>query len=430
MDGHLKLSICIPTYNRPRLVEQRILHIQNDLKLPFSYEIVISDNSPGDETAEVVRSFQANGERITYVKQDSTVPAYHNQCSVLRRAAGEYALFLCDDDFIIRSSLLSAIGVMDEQPGILAAFTPHEVYDGLLDQVLFTDFKAEQDQIFSKDQFLPMFSFFVSSGLRPELGLYRTSALGSMMTPRVYNAPSYANLAFLVQAGAVLIPAKPFYRFVIRSPLNPNQSHEGINWARKLWNQEIGGIEELFFLISQTTGTRLDDVSKATLARLLDMAEMVRLTSAMGLCKQQNDYLQAYELFVRIKGLMMRHAIPMASEPRMQEVAGFLLGRLETDVILQSLQAMTDVKDIVLYKLDKSNALMPLLLERGADKKYNIHAIDSEEQVTNFNSVITLFVGNKDSDVEELRNMGVRPGMVVSIEALLRRYSMSAALND
>lgn len=428
MNSRPKLSICIPTYNRHQFIEHCLQHISNDLKLPFSFEIVISDNSTSDETHNVVKRFQECGLPIFYVKQEYTTPAYHNQCAALRHARGEYAVYMSDDDYIIAEGLISAISFMDNRIDVVAAFAAYEIYDGITNSVLSRDFNPTNDMIFSKDSFISAFNFFATSGFRPEVGIYRSNVLGSMITPRTFNAPSFVNLAHLIQLGTVYIPQQPFYRFVIRSALNPQQSHEGIHWARKLWNQEVGGIEELFFVMSQTTGIQLDANGKAALGHLLDNCELVRLISAMSLSANAGDYLEAYELFVRINTIMVRRSIPMDTYPQIRETAKLFTGRVEIDAIAFALSTMTAIKNILVCGISNKEAIASLLETKGMSKKYNVKFIDDIQGSNEYKSSENFIITSTDSNVQFLADIGFRPGMIASIESLTRRYNIPPAL--
>lgn len=427
MNNRPKLSICIPTYNRHQFIEHSLQHISTNLDLPFSFEIVISDNSTSDETYNVVKRFQACGLPIFYVKQEYTTPAYHNHCAALRYARGEYAIYMSDDDYIVPEGLISTISFMDNRTDVSAAFAAYEIYDEITDSVVSRDFNPDDDMVFSKDNFLSAFNFFAISGFRPEVGIYRSNILGSMINPRTFNAPSFVNLAHLIQLGSVYIPKQPFYRFVIRSALNPQQSHEGIHWARKLWNQEVGGIEELFFVMCQTTGIQLDANGKETLGSLLDNCELVRLISAMSLCANADDYLEAYELFVRIKTIMIRRSISMDAYPQVRETAKLFAGRVEIDAIAFALSTMTNVKNIIVCGISNKEAIGNLLKTKGMAEKYNLKFVDDIQESDEYKSSENFIITSTDSNVQFLADIGFRPGMIASIESLTRRYSIPPA---
>ncbi|MGO7419868.1 glycosyltransferase family 2 protein, partial [Rhizobium ruizarguesonis] len=62
----IKLSICIPTYNREAYLRNALTYCENDYKFAFPFEIVICDNASTDGTQQVVEEFIARGQPIRY----------------------------------------------------------------------------------------------------------------------------------------------------------------------------------------------------------------------------------------------------------------------------------------------------------------------------------------------------------------------------
>ena len=59
--SQVKLSICIPTYNRAPFLEKALNYFVELYQFSFKYEIVISDNASTDSTREIVDRFIAKG---------------------------------------------------------------------------------------------------------------------------------------------------------------------------------------------------------------------------------------------------------------------------------------------------------------------------------------------------------------------------------
>jgi glycosyltransferase involved in cell wall biosynthesis len=76
MDNHIILSICIPTYNRAKYLEETIQSIVNQKRFQETneIEIVISDNCSEDNTNEVSEIFIAiHGEKIRYFRNSENI---------------------------------------------------------------------------------------------------------------------------------------------------------------------------------------------------------------------------------------------------------------------------------------------------------------------------------------------------------------------
>ena len=99
----LKLSICIPTFNRAKYLNN-LLNSIYITKSPFlaNTEICISDNNSSDKTENVVKSFD-DKLNINYKKQKTNVSLL-NILKVVDLAKGEFVWILGDDDLILKNS--------------------------------------------------------------------------------------------------------------------------------------------------------------------------------------------------------------------------------------------------------------------------------------------------------------------------------------
>ena len=96
-----KLSICIPTYNRSnylkRAIESCLLTNHQTIK------IYIQDNASPDDTVQVVKEF--NDSRISYVRNTENIGGALNTERLIARCAGEYILFITDDDYLLPGAI-------------------------------------------------------------------------------------------------------------------------------------------------------------------------------------------------------------------------------------------------------------------------------------------------------------------------------------
>jgi len=99
-----KVSVIIPTYNRPHLIGRAIKSVLNQTYQDF--EIIIIDGSPNNETEKVIQPYLTDS-RIHYfhepdvhtntVKDRANIAKARNKA--VRMAKGEYIAPLDDDDF-------------------------------------------------------------------------------------------------------------------------------------------------------------------------------------------------------------------------------------------------------------------------------------------------------------------------------------------
>lgn len=101
----MKISICIPTYNRATHLNN-CLHsiISNRSRSTVDFEVCVSDNGSTDGTAEVVRAAQASV-AIKYHENPTNLGIPRNFLNVVEMAGGEFVWLLGDDDLLLPCAL-------------------------------------------------------------------------------------------------------------------------------------------------------------------------------------------------------------------------------------------------------------------------------------------------------------------------------------
>lgn len=94
----IKLSICIPTYNRGNFIGETIQSIID--QATEEIEIVISDNASQDNTEAIVQSFKEKFPNITYFRWSENMGADKNYLKAVELAKGEYCWLMGSDDTI------------------------------------------------------------------------------------------------------------------------------------------------------------------------------------------------------------------------------------------------------------------------------------------------------------------------------------------
>ena len=114
------VSILIPTHERPELFR---CALESALAQTYRHiEIIVSDNSGDDRTAELMKEYAAD-ERIHYT-HDAGLPPLKNWLAPLERARGEYFAYLFDDDLYAPEKIERMADVFSMEDGI-AFVTSH-----------------------------------------------------------------------------------------------------------------------------------------------------------------------------------------------------------------------------------------------------------------------------------------------------------------
>ena len=117
------LSVCVPTFNRPVLVQRAIASIVQAVSgREGDVEIVVSDNSPDVSERACRQALEAWEGRSLYVgnTQNVGISANFNEC--IARASGRYVLFVCDDDRLLPGAvpaILDALADRDEPDEVI-----------------------------------------------------------------------------------------------------------------------------------------------------------------------------------------------------------------------------------------------------------------------------------------------------------------------
>ncbi|MEY2371404.1 glycosyltransferase family 2 protein [Lysinibacillus capsici] len=120
----IKLSICIPTYNRAQILKETLLNVLDCVD--EGIEVVVSDNNSDDNTYSIIKNLKAP--RIKYFKNQENIGAVRNIVRVLERAKGKYSLLISDEDLICNSTIPTIKKIINDSQNISA------ILGGVLDQ--------------------------------------------------------------------------------------------------------------------------------------------------------------------------------------------------------------------------------------------------------------------------------------------------------
>ena len=114
----MKLSICIPTYNRSDSLLNCLESIGRNKKLcDLPYQVCISDNASEDNTYEVVLEAKKNI-NIKYFRFNENVGIVKNFINVVDMAAGEFIWLVGDDDLLLPDAIYTVVDLIEANKNV------------------------------------------------------------------------------------------------------------------------------------------------------------------------------------------------------------------------------------------------------------------------------------------------------------------------
>ena len=112
-----RISICVPTFNRERLLRRMLKSLDIALRrVPnLSYEVVFADNASTDNTAGVIRDFSQEHPTV-YKRNDENIGVTRNILTVPQWGSGQFAWLLGDDDLVVPGAIEAIVSRLDQYP--------------------------------------------------------------------------------------------------------------------------------------------------------------------------------------------------------------------------------------------------------------------------------------------------------------------------
>ncbi|MBY0561595.1 glycosyltransferase [Hyphomicrobium sp.] len=122
------VSVCIPTYERPRLLQAAIHSCVTQAYRPL--RIVVGDDSRTTETNEMLDAFAVpDGVSIEYLPRTSVASQRDNIIRLFNHVATPYVSLLHDDDMFAPSGMDLTIKAAYENPSAIGAFGVQQIVD-------------------------------------------------------------------------------------------------------------------------------------------------------------------------------------------------------------------------------------------------------------------------------------------------------------
>ena len=218
-----QLSVYIPTYNRPKLLNNAINHILEVFEAGVDLELLIYDSSKDDRTKKVVDEFKKqHGAKfdIRYVHKNYEHIAW-KIVEAYRDAKGEYVTYLGDDDYFNIDNLKEALKKLKMQPQIHGWFATWQLWNDENKKVVNKtnehglNWMTTESKTYGMDMVLQLANEVVTRVVCPEIFIIKTDTARKVMMDWRY--PDEQMAIFIIfrtlRFGKVHVTNTPFYRY-------------------------------------------------------------------------------------------------------------------------------------------------------------------------------------------------------------------------
>ena len=112
-----KVSIGLPVYNGEPFLRETLDAILAQTYRDF--ELIISDNTSTDATAEICRQYALNDKRIRYYRMEENIGASRNFNRVFQLSLGQYFKWAAHDDLIASNYLAQCVEVLNRDRSVV-----------------------------------------------------------------------------------------------------------------------------------------------------------------------------------------------------------------------------------------------------------------------------------------------------------------------
>lgn len=126
----MRISICIPTYNRPDLLMEAVRSCLAQTLQPF--EIIIGDDSKNTQSQEAVLELLERGlgtDQIKYHKNPVSLGQADNVNTLISKVIGDKMVLLHDDDLLLPGALAAMVAAFENNPKVDAVFGKQYIID-------------------------------------------------------------------------------------------------------------------------------------------------------------------------------------------------------------------------------------------------------------------------------------------------------------
>jgi glycosyltransferase involved in cell wall biosynthesis len=296
---HPLISICIPTYNRADLLDYCLdgLAPLRDCGTPV--EIVVSDNGSTDHTPDVVAAHRDRNPAIRPHRLPENRGPAANWYNALRKANGEFMLYLADDDSLIVDNLLQHIETLKREPDLVAIYADWIAWDDQAEREIHRHFGLSEFMSFGPEAPLDLVNFILKKPLPPEISVYRRDALLRAHSFHAWSLPFHLTMYRLSRLGRIGFDPLPFYR---EHRILKDRFHR-THWANMAQHLHMLGeelrlsYEEMVLMAMQDAGASSLTEEQATMVRRsIDRILHSRIALEVDRACARKDWIMAVEL--------------------------------------------------------------------------------------------------------------------------------------
>jgi len=146
----LKLSICIPTYNRAKLLEDCLKSVLPQAeKRKNDVEVIVIDNASVDDTEDIVKKKMDEYSCLKYSRNRMNLGYSGNQTRCIETCSGKYMALLCDDDIYIDGAVDEILKLIKDREYSFIALNYYS-FDRNINIPIKKNFAPDEDIIFKR----------------------------------------------------------------------------------------------------------------------------------------------------------------------------------------------------------------------------------------------------------------------------------------
>lgn len=349
------LTLCIPTFNRPDILDFGLERAQAIEKFGRNIEIVVSDNNPTEGTAKVIEKHRKWKPGLKYCLQTvKRVQPYVGYINAIRNATGRYVVYLADDDEIIPEALLAYADQMDADPKISAIFTDWIAYDDEQEKEIHRYFNLDRSYRFGPSDPLALVNFILTRRYCPDMGIYRRQMLlqcDCLLDRGVYQFHLW--LYQMSRLGDITFESTPFYHEnrVLKKRFVRNDWNNMVARLEFIGDELRNALETiLLWAIQDAGGTHVQEAQLLVAKRLIDDFLNAKLTLEINRAIAAKNWLLA--LALRRRMILWYGPGTLAQQ---QSDMGQIALPAALHAVFEMTQSLSDVKGLVLEGFTSGN---------------------------------------------------------------------------
>lgn len=125
----MRLSICIPTYNRAEFLGALFDSILSQRDYGCQLEVVVSDNASTDNTSEIIELYKGRFENLVYYRHEANRGADRNFLKVVDLATGDYCWLMGSDDVLEPGGIATVERAINDFPSAAGIYLNNNSYN-------------------------------------------------------------------------------------------------------------------------------------------------------------------------------------------------------------------------------------------------------------------------------------------------------------